>query len=115
MAGWMTVQEAAERWNLTTRRVAVLCKENRLPGVERDGYRWLIPADAEKPADRRVRSGAYGKATRTGLLPLPVGVSDFKKAVTDYYYVDKTLLIRVLLMSFQRSLCLRARVALARR
>lgn len=94
MAGWMTVQEAAERWSLTTRRVAVLCEENRIPGVERDGHRWLIPADAEKPVDKRVRSGAYGKATPTSLLPLPVGVSDFKKAVTDYYYVDKTLLIR---------------------
>ncbi|MBD5101423.1 MAG: AAA family ATPase [Subdoligranulum sp.] len=94
MVGWMTVQETAERWNLTTRRVAVLCKENRIPGVERHGHRWLIPADAEKPADKRVRSGIYGKAAATSLLPLPVGVSDFKKAVTDYYYVDKTLLIR---------------------
>lgn len=27
-------------------------------------------------------------------MPLPIGVSDFKKATSDYYYVDKTLLIR---------------------
>lgn len=27
-------------------------------------------------------------------LPLPVGVSDFKEAVDNYYYVDKTLLIK---------------------
>ena len=26
--------------------------------------------------------------------PLPIGISDFKKATSDYYYVDKTLLIR---------------------
>ncbi len=27
-------------------------------------------------------------------LPLPVGISDYKKASSEYYYVDKTLLIR---------------------
>ena len=27
-------------------------------------------------------------------LPLPVGVSDFKKMVDGYYYVDKTLMIK---------------------
>jgi hypothetical protein len=27
-------------------------------------------------------------------IPLPIGISDFKKAVSDYYYVDKTLLIK---------------------
>lgn len=49
--------------------------------------------DAEKPADQRsgkarVREDAPGK------LPLPVGISDFRKASSEYYYVDKTLLIR---------------------
>ena len=27
-------------------------------------------------------------------LPLPIGISDYRKASSDYYYVDKTLLIR---------------------
>ena len=27
-------------------------------------------------------------------LPLPIGISDYRKASKEYYYVDKTLLIR---------------------
>lgn len=76
----MTVQEVAEHWDLTARRVAVLCKGNRIPGVERDGHRRLILADAEKPAGKRVRSGAYGTAAPASLLSLPVDVFNFKKA-----------------------------------
>ena len=34
------------------------------------------------------------KAGITSLLPLPVGVSDYKDASSNYYYVDKTMLIR---------------------
>ncbi|MCI9142766.1 MAG: AAA family ATPase [Lachnospiraceae bacterium] len=33
----------------------------------------------------------------TDRLPLPIGVSDYRAASTEYYYVDKTLLIRDLL------------------
>ncbi len=29
-----------------------------------------------------------------GKLPLPIGISDYRKACSEYYYVDKTLLIR---------------------
>ena len=29
--------------------------------------------------------------------PLPIGVSDFSKAVRDYYYIDKTMLIKEIL------------------
>lgn len=94
MTEWMTVQEAAELWEITPRRISVLCKNGRIPGIARNGHRWLIPASAEKPADKRVRSGAYGKTSAVGRLPLPVGISDYRSAVTDYYYVDKTLLIR---------------------
>ena len=49
--------------------------------------------DAEKPADQR--SGKAGvREDAPGKLPLPVGISDFRKASSEYYYVDKTLLIR---------------------
>ena len=49
--------------------------------------------DAEKTADQR--SGKAGvREDAPGKLPLPVGISDFRKASSEYYYVDKTLLIR---------------------
>ena len=94
MADRMTVREAAERWNVTERRVSALCRNGEIEGAEKKGKRWLIPSDAEKPADNRVKSGIYRKNERPPKLPLPIGVSDYRLAVSEYYYIDKTLMIR---------------------
>lgn len=45
----MTVQEAAEKWGVTTRQVQILCKENRVIGATRMSRMWIIPENAEKP------------------------------------------------------------------
>jgi DNA adenine methylase len=50
----ITAKEAAKTWNITPRRIAVLCSENRIAGAERIGKMWLIPKDAQKPEDGRV-------------------------------------------------------------
>ena len=81
----MTVQEAAELWGLTTRRVSTLCKNGQIAGVEKQGRSWLIPASTPKPADRRIRSGAYMKNVRPVNLPLPIGISDYRLASSEYY------------------------------
>ena len=39
------------KWGISERRVQVLCRENRILGVSKLGYMWLIPQDAEKPID----------------------------------------------------------------
>lgn len=57
--GFISATQAAEKWRISVKRVQVLCKENRIPGVERVGRIWVIPEDAEKPIDKRVKSGAY--------------------------------------------------------
>lgn len=49
----MSCPEAAEKWGISERRVQILCKENRIQGVSKIGYMWLIPKDAEKPLDKR--------------------------------------------------------------
>ncbi len=42
--------------------------------------------------------------------PLPIGVSDYMKAISEYYYIDKTLLIKEILDNMpQVSLFLRPR------
>jgi len=33
-----------------------------IPGAQQAGSRWIIPEDAEKPADARIKSGKYIKA-----------------------------------------------------
>ncbi len=53
MFDYMTVQEAAKKWEISDRRIQKLCEENRIPGVVRLSRVWLIPKDAEKPADAR--------------------------------------------------------------
>ena len=49
---YMSCPEAAEKWGISE-RVQILCKENRISGVSKIGYMWLIPKDAEKPVDAR--------------------------------------------------------------
>ena len=50
---YMSCPEAAKKWGISERRVQILCKEDRIPGVSKIGYMWLIPKDAKKPAARR--------------------------------------------------------------
>lgn len=94
MDGYMSTKDAALRWNITERRVADLCKAGRISGVKKNGRSWLIPLNTEKPPDNRIISGAYRRNKKPANLPLPIGISDYRRASTEYYYIDKTLLIR---------------------
>ena len=98
MEKFMTTKEASEKWNITERRINVLCKEGRIPGAYKDNKRWLIPDGTEKPVDKRLKGRNRVPGTEEKLtgkkLPLPIGISDYRKASGEYYYVDKTLLIR---------------------
>ncbi len=53
MIGYMTASTAAEKWNISHRRVITLCQENRIPNVTMIGNMWVIPSDAVKPIDGR--------------------------------------------------------------
>lgn len=50
---FMSAREAADKWGISQRRVAVLCSEDRIDNAVMVGNVWIIPADAEKPADAR--------------------------------------------------------------
>ena len=58
---YLSTFETAEKWGISHRRVSVLCNEGRITGAQRAGSRWIIPENAEKPADARIRSGKYIK------------------------------------------------------
>lgn len=51
----MSVIEAAEKWNITRRRIQVLCNQGRIAGAQKIGTVWIIPAEAEKPKDARFK------------------------------------------------------------
>lgn len=50
---YSTTIEMSEKWGISARRIAFLCEQNRIKGVEKKGKTWLIPSIAEKPEDRR--------------------------------------------------------------
>ena len=50
---YIKVSKAAEKWGISSRRVRVLCAEGKIEGVIRKGNLYMIPANAEKPADGR--------------------------------------------------------------
>ena len=59
---YLTVKEAGEKWGISGRMVTYYCEAGRIEGAELKGNLWLIPADAEKPADGRYkRNSKEGK------------------------------------------------------
>lgn len=75
---YLSCVDAAKKLGVSTRRIQQMCKQGEISGAIKDGRTWLIP----------------DHITLKQLKPLPIGVSDFKSATTNYYYVDKTLMIR---------------------
>ena len=87
----ITIKEASASWGISQRRIAKLCEEGKIKGARKEGRAWLLPAHAAKPADGRTERFGSHSSTK---LPLPIGISDYRLASTEYYYVDKTLLIK---------------------
>lgn len=83
----LSIREAAAQWDVSPRRVQQMCKEGKIAGARKEGRTWLIPGSEPVPVRAKT-------AARPQLLPLPVGISGYVEAVTRYYYIDKTLLIR---------------------
>lgn len=50
---FMSAREAADKWGISQRRVAVLCSENRIDNATMVGNMWIIPSASEKPIDAR--------------------------------------------------------------
>ena len=50
---YMTVKETATKWNISDRRVRMLCMCGKIKGAYKEGREWKIPRDAKKPEDGR--------------------------------------------------------------
>lgn len=48
---YITVRQAAERWEISERLVQKYCAQGRIAGARKFGVSWEIPADAQKPGD----------------------------------------------------------------
>lgn len=58
---YISITKMAEKWEISPRRIRILCNEGRISGAYKKNAYWVIPNDAEKPKDERVKSGKYIK------------------------------------------------------
>ena len=63
---YMTVGEAAKKWNISVRNVQIHCQKGNIPGVNFKGKAWMIPIEAEKPV-RKVRAKGCPKSILAAL------------------------------------------------
>ena len=63
MNGYISVREAAARWDISERQVQKLCGTERIPGVIRFGNSWAIPEDTKKPTRTAVSKPGPKKKT----------------------------------------------------
>ena len=62
---YQNVKQTAERWEVSERRVTLLCRENRVFGAKKDKKTWLIPDTTEMPADGRIKKAESKKITQS--------------------------------------------------
>ena len=75
---YIKVSQAAEKWGISARRVRVLCAEGKIEGAFQKGKLYMIPENAQKPADGRVKYNILAdieakKARLSKLRPLTAG------------------------------------------
>ncbi|WP_455577699.1 DNA-binding protein [Anaerosinus sp.] len=61
---YITANQASKKWNISQRRVQILCAQDRINGVFKLGDTWAIPDDAPKPKDNRLKNNAEVKASK---------------------------------------------------
>jgi len=52
---WITPLQASVKWEITERQVQAMCKSGKIQGAIRLSKLWLIPKDAQRPIDGRIK------------------------------------------------------------
>lgn len=82
----MSAREAADKWGISQRRVAVLCAENRIADAEIVGNMWVMPSNTKKPID--ARSTRYNNTDSSSIKPFlkwAGGKGQLLKEIEKYY------------------------------
>jgi len=83
---YMSAREAADKWGISQRRVAVLCSEKRIAEATMVGNMWIIPASAKKPTDaRKTRYNKYNETEVKPFLKWAGGKGQLLKEIEKYY------------------------------
>ncbi len=78
---YLTANEAALKWDISSRMVAYYCKAGRIDGAVKKGKTWFIPADAEKPVDGRTHGNGFQRDEAYG-----VPYAESERAVDSIYH-----------------------------
>lgn len=65
---YFSVQEVSDLWNISKRRIQVLCREGRISGAKMIGNMWVVPQNTEKPSDGRIKKPTL--AEKKNILPI---------------------------------------------
>jgi hypothetical protein len=65
MVGYIKAEEAAKRWDITSRHVQRLCTEGRIDGAVKFGTTWAIPENSAKPTRMAVNGKPGRKPKQT--------------------------------------------------
>lgn len=57
---YLSANDISKIWQISKRRVQILCSEGRIEGVIRVGNMYLIPKSASKPKDQRKKQKIGG-------------------------------------------------------
>lgn len=87
----MSAREAADKWGISQRRVAVLCSENRVAQAQMVGNMWIIPTTAKKPTDARCTRYIDNEKTVKPFLKWAGGKGQLLKELENYYPFDTTI------------------------
>ena len=86
---FMSAREAADKWGISQRRVAVLCSEQRVAKATMIGNMWIIPTTAKKPIDaRRIRYNKNEEKSVRPFLKWAGGKGQLLKEIEQYYPFD---------------------------
>ena len=89
---FMSAREAADKWGISQRRVAVLCSENRIAQAMMVGNMWIIPTSVEKPIDARsIRYTKDDGRTVKPFLKWAGGKGQLLKEIEPYYPFDNNI------------------------
>lgn len=84
---YMSVTEASVKWQISDRRIRVLCTEGRIEGALKFGRNWSIPFDAVKPTDARISQ----KKSYKGIGYDFTEIDEMKRKIDQYRPFSKRL------------------------
>ena len=58
---YLSIQDVSNKWNISKRRVQILCHEGRINGAKMIGNMWVVPENAVRPADARKKTPVIEK------------------------------------------------------